>query len=369
MPTVAHSASGIRVARRPLNIPSLDGLRAVSFLIVFVAHAGLKSVVPGGFGVTVFFFLSGYLITTLTRIEAQDTGRVSQRNFYVRRALRIFPPFYIVLAGATLLVFLGVLDSQSPLRLMPVLSQYLHFSNFWIASHGMDGMPSGTNVYWSLAVEEHFYLLFPIAFVALARLGLTGRTKATLLWGLCAAVLVWRCVLVLVLHAAPDRTYLCSDTRVDSIAFGCALALWRNPVLDAEGDAAQSAFWRRVLFPAGMALLLVTFLVRGPVFRETLRYTLQGIALTPVFVAAVRWPRLLLFRPLNWRPVRFIGTLSYSLYLVHFVTLSVIEQHSRLGPVQRGILALLVSVGVSWAIYRVVERPCARLRKHFSASA
>src|SRR5437016_5429614 len=78
-------------------IPSLDGIRAVAFLFVFVAHAGLGNVVPGGFGVTIFFFLSGYLITTLMRREAERSGTVSLRIFYARRFLRIFPPFYLVL--------------------------------------------------------------------------------------------------------------------------------------------------------------------------------------------------------------------------------------------------------------------------------
>src|SRR5664279_4763278 len=79
--------------RAAFHIPSLDGLRAVAFLMVFFGHVGAPGV-PGGFGVTVFFFLSGYLITTLLRIERERTGRVSLRLFYLRRALRILPPFY-----------------------------------------------------------------------------------------------------------------------------------------------------------------------------------------------------------------------------------------------------------------------------------
>jgi peptidoglycan/LPS O-acetylase OafA/YrhL len=99
---------GASAARRvPSHIPSLDGLRAASFLLVFAAHAGLKDIIPGAFGVTVFFFLSGYLITTLMRGEVSRTGRVSLTSFYLRRALRILPPFYIVLVAATLLAGLG----------------------------------------------------------------------------------------------------------------------------------------------------------------------------------------------------------------------------------------------------------------------
>ena len=78
-----------------MYIPSLDGIRAIAFLFVFIAHAGLDKIVPGGFGVTIFFFLSGYLITSILRLEASRTHKISLRKFYLRRAFRILPPMYI----------------------------------------------------------------------------------------------------------------------------------------------------------------------------------------------------------------------------------------------------------------------------------
>jgi peptidoglycan/LPS O-acetylase OafA/YrhL len=159
------------------HVPSLDGLRAVSFLIVFAAHAGAE-LVPGGFGVTVFFFLSGYLITTLLRLEGEKTGRHSLRHFYFRRLLRIWPPFYIVLLGAVALRQSGFLRADTALEAHAVASQLLHFSNYWIATHGWGGVAVGTGVYWSLAVEEHFYVAFPALFILLDRRGLTGKQKA-----------------------------------------------------------------------------------------------------------------------------------------------------------------------------------------------
>jgi peptidoglycan/LPS O-acetylase OafA/YrhL len=247
-----------------------------------------------------------------------------------------------------------------------VLSQVLHFSNYWIAAHGWDGIAPGTGVYWSLAVEEHFYLLFPFAFLLLERRGISGRGKAVVFWGVCAAVFLWRCVLVMGLGSAPDRTYLCSDTRIDSIAFGCALAVWNNPVLDAGGGGALAG---RIAVPAGVALLLATLLVRSSTFRETFRYTLQGMALTPLFVAAVTRPEHGLFRALNWRPVRFLGTLSYVLYLTHHVVLYALLRQTRLPGVARAVASLAITIGISWVIHRLVERPCARLRRRLSAVA
>jgi len=371
--TAVATSLGVKVSERatsvrssPAHIPSLDGLRAASFFLVFASHAGFDYFVPGAFGVTIFFFLSGFLITTLMFVEVEKTGHVSLKNFYVRRVLRILPPFYIVLLGATALTAAGFLAGD--LQPMAVASQILHFSNYWIAKHGPYGVAPGTGVYWSLAVEEHFYLLFPTFFLALRRMHLTGRQTAFAFWGVCALTLVWRCVLVFWLHADGERLSLCSDTRIDSIAFGCALAVWNNPVLARKDTPFESVFWRRVSLPAGIALLLVTFVVRGPVFRETLRYTLQGIALTPIFVAAVRHPQWYVFRPLNWRPMRFIGAISYTLYLVHHTVIKAVTQHSHLAGIPFALVALLLSIAIAWSMYVLVETPCARLRKRLSVS-
>src|SRR5450432_3214918 len=147
-----------------LHIPSLDGLRAVSFLIVFVSHAGLSGIVPGYFGLSVFFFLSGYLITTLLRLEFDRAGDISFKQFYLRRALRIFPPFYVVLGVAYFLTVIGFLGGS--LWTSAVLAQCFHFTNYYVIRHGWwDGIAPGTWVYWSLAVEEHFYFFFPLFYL------------------------------------------------------------------------------------------------------------------------------------------------------------------------------------------------------------
>jgi peptidoglycan/LPS O-acetylase OafA/YrhL len=349
----------------PPHIPSLDGLRAVSFLIVFAAHSGLSWIVPGGFGVTVFFYLSGFLITTLMRFEQQTTGTVSVPKFYMRRALRILPPFYLVLVVATMLTLFGILPGA--LQAKVVLAQSLHVSNYWFVWHGYAGSPAGTVPYWSLAVEEHFYLLFPLLYLGLNRL-MSNRAQGKAFWTLCAAVCAWRCVLVLVLGVPEDRTYMASDTRFDSILFGCALATAMNPMFDRQSGSER--LWKWVLLPAGLALLVITFGYRPPWFRETIRYTLQGIGLTPLFVAAIRFPTWAPFRLLNAKPVAFAGVLSYTLYLVHQVALyGVSFQVPAVNPVLRSFLALGISFIAALVIHRFVEKPSARLRKRLSGGA
>jgi peptidoglycan/LPS O-acetylase OafA/YrhL len=350
------------VSRPGHEIPSLDGLRAISFLIVFVSHAGLPSLIPGGFGVTVFFFLSGFLITTLLRLEQQASGRIALRDFYARRALRILPPFYTVLALAVVGCAIGWVPGT--LAPGPVASLALHFSNYWTIAHGERGMPAGTVVYWSLAVEEHFYLVFPWIFRLLFRGLGGGPARARALLGLCAIIMAWRFVLVLALHSIENRTYMGSDTRFDSILFGCALALGANPVLDRSRFSDR--VWKWVWLPLGLAGLLFSFLDRDPVFRETWRYTLQGVSLVPVFVVAMRSPRWGPMRLLNWGPLRFMGVLSYSLYLLHLVVIGVVETRWGLHGFAAGVTALAISIAIAWLIRLAIERPATRLRRRLA---
>jgi peptidoglycan/LPS O-acetylase OafA/YrhL len=166
-------------------------------------------------------------------------------------------------------------------------------------------------------------------------------------------------------NAPMERTYMASDARVDSILFGCALAVWRNPVVDDYPLDARR--WGLLWLPLALLVLAVCMVARDPAFRETARYTLQGAALTVVFVAAIRFRQWPPFRVLNSRVAVFIGMLSYSLYLVHFAVLFAMERIApTLHPVPRGTLALALSIGASYAIYRLVEKPCARLRRRLT---
>jgi peptidoglycan/LPS O-acetylase OafA/YrhL len=345
-------------------IPSLDGIRACSFMLVFLGHAGAPSM-PAGFGVTVFFFLSGYLITTLLRREAEANGRVSLKLFYLRRVFRILPPFYLVLALALVLSLTGVLARG--FSVPALMAQALHYSNFYVIAHGWEGLLGGTGVYWSLAVEEHFYLVFPAIYALMIKGKLAGKTQHAVLLALCALVLAWRSWLWFGLGASWDRTYIGSDARFDAMLFGCALAVWGNPALDYEQNKTPNVY-ELVAAAVGLGLLLVTFVVRDLSFRVSIRYSLQGVALYPLFFFAVRHPRWGVVRFLNLRPVRFVGTLSYSLYLLHQVMLYVVERNVALPSAAQSTLALALSFGLAYCMWRFVEKPSAKLRVRFSAN-
>jgi peptidoglycan/LPS O-acetylase OafA/YrhL len=350
----------------PLYIPSLDGVRALSFMIVFVAHAGLGWIVPGYFGLSLFFFLSGYLITTLLRVEFERSGDVSLRQFYLRRALRIFPPFYVILGVAMLVTALGLWEGS--LTVKAILYQTFHLTNYYIVEHGWwTGMAPGTWVYWSLAIEEHFYLVFPLVYLLLRRRGLSAERQAMFLVTLCVIVLIWRCVLVFGFDAPKDRMYVSTDTRVDAILAGCILAIWKNPALEPESSDERALKW--VWLPLGGAAVLLSLALRIPEFEQTFRYTLQSFGLIPFFIAAVRFHDRGVLRLLNLRFVRFVGVLSYSMYLMHTSLLWGLGQWTNWSEPVRGLVALAALIAAGTLIHHYIEKPCAELRRKLSGAS
>jgi peptidoglycan/LPS O-acetylase OafA/YrhL len=311
--------------------------------------------------VTIFFFLSGYLITTLLRLEGERTGGLDFGGFYLRRALRILPPFLVVLTAASAITMAGAIEGS--VKANAFLAQLLHLSNYYIVQDGWwDGRAPGTWVFWSLAVEEHFYLLFPFVYLLLRRWLPRPRQQLITLAALCGAILLWRCLLVFGLDAPKDRTYVATDTRIDSILFGCILAVYGNPMLDPS--RIEAAVWKWILLPLAGVALAVSFLVPDPRFQETFRYSLQGLALVPVFVVAVRYPTWPFCRALNVSWVKFAGLLSYALYLVHPTVIFGIHQWLPLPRLVQAAVALAASLLLALTIYWLVERPSARLKKH-----
>ena len=227
-------------------------------------------------------------------------------------------------------------------------------------------MAPGSWIFWSLAVEEHFYLAFPLLYLLMRRRNLPAVQQARVLLGLCAAILVWRCLLVYGFHATKERTYVASDTRIDSILFGCLLAVYGNPFLDQASCAAARIknFW----VPVSVAALLASFALGRvwPGFDQTFRYTVQSAALIPIFIAAVRYPGWGLFRWLNVPWVQFVGLLSYSLYLLHTTALFGVQYWTHWNKPLVAVAALALSLALAALIYHGVEKPCARLRKRLS---
>ena len=343
---------------RAFDIPTLDGIRGVAALIVFASHAWPGARVPGGLGVTIFFVLSGLLITTLLRRELDQSGTLDLRRFYLRRALRILPPFYLLLLTAAI-AKLYVDPGGVNVKAFVVLAA--HGGNYWAILHQWQGMPAATRVTWSLAVEEHFYLVFPALLLWLHAFVPDRRRQLLIVLMLCAAILAWRWYLVHTGPILPVRLLVATDTRIDSILFGCALGLCGNPALDPTRISRRT--WLAVLVPAALMLVSVCVAVRGRSLSiEAIRYSVEGLALLPLFAAGVRYPQNGLFRWLNSWPMRSLGRWSYAIYLVHLGILAALARSGLESSPWRAPLALALSIAAAEMIYRTIETPCSRLR-------
>ena len=317
-----------------------------------LSHVGLEHLFPGQFGVTLFFFLSGYLITTLLRREKERTGRIDFGAFYLRRAVRILPPLYITILFVLGLNAAGVIPRM---KLWAVPFDLLFLSNYFPLS----SIPIGL---WSLAVEEHFYFGFPLLFLFLAR-RLSFASCALVFLGLCAIVLGVR--LVEVQRVADiQQVNFWTHTRLDSILFGSVLALWNNPVADRTEQLPRGL----AAYLLAAAFLIPSFVIRDEVFRMTWRYTLQGLGLIVLFNAAIRDRRFA--GPLLDNPfTKWVAALSYTLYLVHSALIRAfwpgMDQHAFLPDA----IAIVLSFAYAMAMRRWVEQPMAAWRRRRERAA
>lgn len=346
------------------HIPSLNGMRALAVLLVFFSHAGFDHIIPGGLGVTIFFFLSGFLITTLLTNEHDLTGTISLKNFYIRRLYRLFPPLYFVIALTLLIV--TIQGNISHIKLSGFLSQILHYSNYYIIFVGKEGLIPGLGILWSLAVEEHFYVFFPL-FLLFFINKITKQNIAILITIIIIAVITWRIILVLNYDIfalrSPDYlyTYYATDTRFDSILYGCLMALICNPMHTEKEE--QNNKLISVGMMLGIGLLLFTLLYREPIFRETIRYTLQGIAMFPIFYYVITQNKSFIYKALNYKPLAFLGKISYTFYLSHYVLIYLAQEIFGNTLMVKTVIAMLLTLLFSTFMYYFVEKRFALLRK------
>jgi len=350
------------------RIPSLDGLRALAVLVVFVGHGRTdQGQWPGYAGVTVFFFLSGFLITTLLRKELEQTRSISLSRFYLRRAFRILPVTYLTIALSLGLAAAGALSSGISAK--AVLAEVLNYTNYYIVATDWQSLPPQTSQMWSLAVEEQYYLIVPLALLLAYRWG-ARRTQVG--WALVLIALlvpVWR-VFLGVNGADFDRLYFSTDTRIDSILWGAAFALLLNPVM---GHTLRFPGWLRGWLRGWLSRKLgwiaatatVVFLITAAVpflsFRLSVATTIQCICLIPMFWFVITRPTTWIGRLLNGRLLVRLGVLSFSFYLLHKMVLALVGPLID-APILTDSLSLVVTVVVSQVAFWLVEAPFTRLR-------
>jgi peptidoglycan/LPS O-acetylase OafA/YrhL len=346
-PTLASPPAAAPGAPR---LPGLDGLRAFSVAMVVLWHVSLTEklhspllenlwrVDVGNLGVRVFFVLSGFLITTLLLEEHRATGEISLRRFYLRRALRIMPAYYAFLAVIAITASVGVvrLSHGGLLRAGAYVSNYSNVG--WALGHT-----------WSLSVEEQFYLLWPGALVLL------GVRRAFV--GAAVVLVASPAFRVLATHSPPLWPMywrFAFECVADALATGCLLAylrprLWRSGLYRGFLSSPLA-----VLPP--IALLVVSTLnVRHTRFAAVIGVSLVNVCVALVVDWTLRFPSGAVGRLLNWRPIAFVGTLSYSLYLWQQPFLS----KGSTWPVPLSVAAIACAALLS---HFAVERPALRLR-------
>ncbi len=355
-PAASERAPIAAATPKPGAIPSLDGLRVLAVLIVVASHSGYGETIPGGLGVTIFFFLSGYLITTLILDEQRRRNRIGVGQFYARRALRLLPPLFVTLAIAYSLVAMGLLGGGTSWR--GLSSQLFYFANYFqIYFADAESQPNGTGILWSLAVEEHFYILFPL--VVFSHFATVGHATPCLRcscrsssWRLRGGSGSYRMM--------PGNCARTTPPTLVSIR-SCSAACWQFGAtrrgIGIELPRTRMKWTDWLLLTAGGALLLVTIVYRDAAFRESGRYTLQGLALMPVFYYAIRYPTTGPFRILNTRVLARIGVLSYGIYLLHDVLIHLIDQNIdvTLPPPVRFATAVGLSVALATLLDRHVD--------------
>lgn len=284
-----------------MRLDQLDGLRAIAALIVVAFHTKLPGFEGGFIGVDIFFVLSGFLITGLLRTEIKDTGSVDYRAFMTRRLIRLYPA--LLISTLTFVALIPVLFPKSqPLR--EALLPLLYLTDYSRALFETKTIMQHT---WSLAVEAHFYILWPVAIYALRQLPDEKFLRAMI--ALFVVATAWRW-LSAEFASSWIRTYYAFDTRLSGLVLGSALAAlrWRPSAKVANQMTLASA--------ATLIFFCIT-LRHGKDPSLTSAALLVDLASAGLLLALLV-PTSLITRALSWPPLVHIGTWSYALYLWHY---------------------------------------------------
>ena len=348
-------------------IPALDGLRAFAVLAVIFYHMGFNWAQGGHLGVTMFFVLSGFLITGLLLMEVKTTHTINLPQFWLRRVKRLVPAIVLVILVTAILctIFNHVLLTKMRPDVVPSL---FFFSNWWQIFHNVSyfeavGSPSPLQHFWSLAIEEQYYLIWPPLLLLLVK---SRVKKTTVRRGLLVAALISVLLMVFLYNpsADPSRVYYGTDTRAFSLLIGAWLAfIWPVGQLD-EKQAEKVARNRKWLLDICGTLALIGTLAMCAFANGYSPLLYRGgillcSALTAVTIAAIAHPASLLGRAVGCKPLVWIGKRSYGMYLWHYpILLLMTNPNATDGPNYLWcLLELAIIFVVSALSYQFIENP------------
>lgn len=348
-------------------IPALDGLRAFAVLAVIAYHLGMQWAPGGLLGVTVFFVLSGYLITSLLLIEWDNTDTIDLPQFWLRRVRRLMPAIVLVIVCTAALCTL--LDHSLLTKLRDDMwAALLWVTNWWYIFQDASyfdalGAPSPLTHFWSLAIEEQFYLVWPVVLLVAHKAGVkrTAMRNATLAIALLSAL---EMALLYNPLDDPSRVYYGTDTRAFSLLIGAWLAfVWPSHLLGAQKSVHLTKQVRSILDGVGLVALVALlalivfvdgfspFLYRGGILLASI--------LTAIVIAVMVHPASLLGRIAGAKPLVWIGLRSYGIYLWHFPLFLLMNPRNFTGETPWWMYLVQVAVVFACAAfsYRFVENP------------
>ncbi len=349
------------INRQGRYMAGLDGLRALAVLAVIAYHLNVPWVPGGLLGVGVFFVLSGYLITDMLIAQWRQHRRINFKDFWIRRARRLLPALLLMIVAVVAWMTLFH-PSELPVLRQDVVAAVFYVSNWWYIFHHVSYFQSFSlqplKHLWSLAVEEQFYLMWPL----LLTLGLRFVPRRGPLAGLTLAGAIASAVLMAVLYQPgtdPSRVYYGTDTRAFGLLIGAVLAMvWPSQKL--SQSLSQGA--RNTLDVLGVVALSVvffmfvetnqyeTFLYRGGMFLLALS--------TAVLVAVLVHPASRMSRVFGWKPLRWIGVRSYGIYLWHYPVIVLTTPLDNSGfHLLRAVLQVSASVLLAAWSWRLIEDP------------
>ena len=363
-----HSTAGVRAGSEADQStlayrPHLDGLRALAVYLVVAFHAGSQKLLGGFIGVDVFFVLSGFLVTrTLLRDVDLSGGSVQFRRFYLRRVRRLLPAALVNLVVTAVVFSAFATPAELAAASDSIRSAALWYSNWHFIGVGADYFAaeiesSPVAHYWSLSVEEQFYLLWPLALAAILAVSRRLKVRRETAIGAVVAVgvVASAAAAVVVATSDVDRAYYGTDTRAYQILIGAALAL--VPGLIARAAASRGA--RKLALVGGPLLLAALVLVASSaVDVDPVTRGLATAAVAVLLIAALEVaPAGPAGRFLAQGPLVYLGRISYGTYLWHWLVILVIDDAFALSSLSKTLLTALVASALASLSMELVERP------------
>ncbi|MDQ8738220.1 acyltransferase family protein [Paenibacillus sp. LHD-38] len=344
-------------------MPGLDGLRAIAVLAVIAYHLNLKAVPGGLLGVSMFFVLSGYLITDILLKQLGQRKSIDLKTFFIRRARRLLPAMFLMIAFVSLWLMISDADRLFSLK-GDIGSALLYISNWWLIFHEVSyfesfGPESPFGHLWSLAVEEQFYLVWPLVLIAVIRF--VPKRGMLALWTLAAAAISAGAMALLYQPGMdPSRVYYGTDTRAFALLIGAALAVvWPSWKL----SASVSVRGRLLLDTVGTAGLIIILFMIGQTGEYDASLYRGGMVLlaiaTAAVVAATAHPASKLAQLIGSKFLAWIGVRSYGIYLYHYPIIVLTTPTAEIGELQpvRALIQVALTFVLAELSWRFVEEP------------